>query len=152
MQLGALTFDRPWSVVLTVVAFTSVFSFALANVRQPGMGLIALGAAMNMTVLLANGGMPLSHEAVERAGLADPFAGGHPSTVHEPYRDDTRMKFLADIVPLPVVHRVVSPGDTVLWAGLLLVVQDLMVGRPGRRRAGRGRDDFPALPEPDKSH
>jgi hypothetical protein len=153
VQLSALFFSsQAVAVALTAAASLVVLSFAAANMRVPGMALIALGAAMNLTVVLANGGMPLSRDALGRAGLEDPFIAGSSPAVHRLLDDDTRLSFLGDVIPLPTpVRRVYSPGDLVLWTGLLLAVQSLTVSR-GRRRAGAGdRDEFPALPELDKS-
>jgi uncharacterized protein DUF5317 len=151
LQMVALFGSRPLAVSLTLAASAAVLAFAAANLRITGMVLIAVGAAMNLAVVLANGGMPVSRDALGRAGLEDPFISGRSPVVHRPAGDDTRLRFLGDVIPLPPVTHVFSPGDVVLWAGLLLVVQDLTVSRGRRRLGATRRDDFPALPEPDKS-
>jgi hypothetical protein len=45
-----------------------------------------------------------------------------------------------------VTANVVSAGDIVIWAGLLLLIQQLMVGRPGKRRRGAGERDRELTP------
>jgi hypothetical protein len=152
VQIAALFFtSRSVAVAMTAVASGGVLAFAAANVRRPGMVLIAVGAVMNLTVVLANGGMPLSRGALGRAGLDDPFISGRPPAVHRLLDENTRLRFLGDVIPMPApVGKVFSPGDVVLWTGLLLVVQSLTLPRGRRRLGARTRGDFPVLPELDK--
>lgn len=122
---------------LVLASFALTFGFAALNWRLPGVTLIALGALMNFVVISANGGMPVSVDALERAGLGNPFVDGAVTKgAHHALTDDSRLTFLADVIPIKVTANVVSVGDVVIWAGLLLLVQQLMVGRPGKRRRG----------------
>jgi hypothetical protein len=127
---------------LVLASFALTFGFAAFNARLPGMTLIALGALMNFVVIAANGGMPVSLHALDRAGLGNPFdSGGVTKGAHHVLGDDDILTFLADVIPIRVTANVVSAGDIVIWAGLLLLIQQLMVGRPGKRRRGaRERD------------
>jgi hypothetical protein len=122
-------------LALVLASFASVFVFAALNWRLPGMTLVALGALANLAVIVANGAMPVSLEAARRAGLEDPFGAGTKGA-HEPLTDASRLRFLADIIPLRAGSNVVSVGDVLIWAGLLVLVQHLMVGPRGRRRVG----------------
>jgi hypothetical protein len=124
---------------LVLGSFALTFGFAALNRRLPGMTLIALGALMNFVVISANGGMPVSLDALERAGLGNPFEDGTLTKgAHHALDDEDRLTFLADVIPITVAANVVSAGDIVIWAGLLLLIQQLMVGRPGKRRRGAG--------------
>ena len=141
LQLGSTIAERaelawlPLGLVLGSFALT--FAFAALNRRLPGMTLIALGAFMNFVVISANGGMPVSLDALDRAGLGNPFEGGAVTKgAHHALDDGSRLTFLADVIPIKVTANVVSAGDIVIWAGLLLLIQQLMVGRPGKRRRG----------------
>lgn len=129
---------------LVLGSFALTFGFAALNAKLPGMTLIALGALMNFVVIAANGGMPVSLDALERAGLGNPFeTGGVTKGAHHVLDDDDRLTFLADVIPIRVTANVVSAGDIVIWAGLLLLIQQLMVGRPGRRRSGASAARLP---------
>lgn len=131
-----------------VISYAALFAFAGANWRLSGMLFIALGAAMNYTVILANQGMPISANAAARAGFvgdADQLVlrGKHFVTT----TDDARLMFLGDIIPLWRQPAVASVGDLVLWAGLILLVQELMRPRgrmASRRRRGRSFIEVPA--------
>lgn len=142
-QIGSMFAERAeldWlPLALILVSFACVFAFAALNWRLGGMALAALGAVANFVVIAANGGMPVSLDAAARAGLGNPFAD--PADVakgaHHALTDDSVLTFLADVIPLRIGANVVSVGDILIWAGLLVIVQQLMVGRKGRRRLGR---------------
>ncbi|MDO9557580.1 MAG: DUF5317 family protein [Coriobacteriia bacterium] len=98
---------------------------ALMNVRLVGMALVALGVALNMTVIALNGAMPVSLPAIT---AADPDVAIHSvkfDALHEPLSDQTLLPLIADTiaVPGPKWHRgIVSVGDIVLVIGLGLFV------------------------------
>jgi hypothetical protein len=141
LQLGSSVAERVeihWlPLALVLASFACVFAFAALNFNLPGMTLIALGALSNFVVISANGGMPVSRDAIRRAGLEDVFVGPGATTVkgaHHALTDDSRLRFLADVIPIRVTANVVSVGDIVIWAGLLLLLAELMVGPKGKRR------------------
>lgn len=133
--------NRAAATTLALVSHVAVFVFAGANAKRPGMALLALGALMNFVVVAANGAMPVSLDALARAGIGSP-AIGPPDLggLHEIMTPATRLRFLADVIPIRVARHVVSAGDLVLWAGLALAVQGLMTARSrsgaGTRAAG----------------
>ncbi|MFA5891392.1 MAG: DUF5317 domain-containing protein [Actinomycetota bacterium] len=126
---------------LVIVSYAALFAFAGANWRRSGVGFIALGAALNYIVILANQGMPISAEAAARAGWKGPAAqqlvirGKHFIDI----AGGTRLGFLGDIIPLGGAPAVASVGDLVIWAGMVLLIQDLMHGPRGRRTIGAHR-------------
>src|SRR5688572_24476569 len=129
--LGGLAF------AFTIGSFVSIAWFAGANRREIGMPLIALGALSNVAVIVANGGMPVSRHAMRLAGLAENLrANLFVRGAHHPMTSDTRLPFLADIIPLRY-GTVVSVGDLLIWAGLMLLLQQLMVGPRGRHAVAR---------------
>jgi hypothetical protein len=131
------------SVALVITSFAAVFAFAAANYRLPGMSLVALGALSNLVVIWANQGMPVARIALDRAGLPGAFVGGESGArgAHHLLTDSSRLTPLADVIPLPPFRNVISVGDIVIWAGILLLVQDLTSARRRRR---------PAPPEEEK--
>jgi len=149
LQIGSTIAERadvawlPFALVLTSFAFT--FAFAALNWRLPGMTLIGIGALMNFLVISANHGMPVSLSALDRVGLGNPFTGnGVVKGAHHALTPGTHLRFLADVIPIRVAANVVSIGDIVIWAGLLLLIQQLMVGRPGKRRRGAKESELSA--------
>src|SRR4029453_4166359 len=51
--------------------FSLLLTFGLVNVRMPGMFLVVIGLACNMTVIVVNGGMPASAQALIDSGQED---------------------------------------------------------------------------------
>jgi hypothetical protein len=109
--------------------------FALRNLALGGMGVVALGLALNIVPIAVNGAMPVRGSAIVRSGLAHRpddvgkirFGGKHHL---ETSRD--HLTALGDILPDWVFHEVLSFGDLVLSAGIAAVFVNLL--RPARRR------------------
>jgi len=124
---------------MVIVSYATLFAFAGANFRVPGMAFIALGAALNYIVILANQGMPVSAEAAARAGIA---SGAESLVLRGKHvlvsGGDATFPLLGDIIPLWRQPAVASVGDLIIWAGLILLIQDLMQPR-ARRAKRRGR-------------
>jgi Family of unknown function (DUF5317) len=104
--------------LLLVAAYPVGAVFLLANRRVPGMALVALGAALNLLAITANGGvMPASAEALAAAGL--PVA--EPGFANSAALDDPRLAFLGDVFSIPAawpLSNVFSVGDVCIGAGL----------------------------------
>ena len=103
------------------VASTAVVLMALVvNLRQPGFGLIILGAFLNFAVIVANGGqMPASPDALTVLIGAPilPTADFSNSAVAAP---GTTLWFLGDIFVLPrpiPLANVFSIGDVLIGLG-----------------------------------
>lgn len=107
-----------------------VAAFLVANARLPGVALAALGMGLNVLVIAANGAMPVSQNALERAGFegrVEDFG-----TKHELLDDDTRLPWLADVIPVPG-RTIISIGDVVLALGIAHLVYSQTRGRTGGR-------------------
>lgn len=133
LQVGAEFVPRDASEAafgLIVGSYGVLFAWAGFNWRLRGMALIALGALLNFTVILANGGMPVSAEAAARAGYHG--AEAHAILLRGKHfldaTGDVRLRLLSDVIPLWRAPAVASVGDLVLWAGLIVLIQQLMVG------------------------
>ena len=121
------------------VSAALLLCFLTANRRVRGTGLLAVGLLANAVVVVANGAMPVSGSAAERAGVA-PVAAGRPlDSRHQPADGDTRLPWLGDVVPVPLPLRpeVVSPGDVLVAAGVGLLL--VAARRQTPRRATRSR-------------
>lgn len=123
-----------FSIVL--VSYLLIAAWLLLNLRDPrvpriGILLIAGGWLLNLLVIAANGGMPVSRAALRRAG-SDPSVDieeGHLFK-HVPADDDTSLYFLADIIPVPPIENVVSIGDIVLILGIIVFIASAMAKAP----------------------
>ena len=132
------------SVAITATAISQalLLTFLWLNRFVAGAFLVALGSSLNAAVILANGAMPVSREAIMAVAR-------HPLEVvgrHRLLEPDDRLPLLADIIGLPLLRTVVSVGDVVLAAGVGLLVVELM--RPPRRRYASAPDGVDGLGEP----
>jgi hypothetical protein len=104
--------------LLLVAAYPVGAVFLAANWRVPGMALTALGAALNLLAITANGGvMPASPVALATAGLPVDEPGFQSSTAV----DDPRLAFLGDVFAIPAswpLSNVFSVGDVLIGVGL----------------------------------
>jgi hypothetical protein len=108
-----------------------------------GIAVVALGWGLNGAVIVANGGMPvdaviLAHTPTHLDRTLDLHRFEH--TVLSP---STRLRWLADIIPWPCLHRLwrndhrevcggVSVGDLLLVGGLATSLTAAMLGAPRR--------------------
>jgi Family of unknown function (DUF5317) len=92
--------------------------FLAANWRVPGMRLVALGGALNLVAICANGGvMPASPAALAGAGLA----GDEPGFQNSAAVADPRLAFLGDVFYVPAswpLSNVFSVGDVLIALGV----------------------------------
>jgi hypothetical protein len=125
---------RAVALVLTTLL---VGLFVYGNWRVAGTPLIGLGLLLNVVVVTANGGMPVSLEAASRAGLTTAQLALDEDAMREPVEASTRVRWLGDVVPvaLPWRPQVVSPGDVLVAAGVGL----LLVAARGRQTPSRAR-------------
>jgi len=116
-----------------------VLAFVLANLRVPGLALVALGAGANLAAIVANGGlMPTTPAALATAGLSPSTSNSNSSVVANP-----ALTPLTDIFALPAVvplANVFSIGDVLIGLGVVITIAAAMRATP----AGAGtlvRDD-----------
>lgn len=134
-QVGGAIAGGPayrWGLAVCAVLITA---FLLANRGLYGTGLIALGVLCNALVVGLNGAMPVSAEASGRARISTQPLLQSADPRHELASDDTRLRWLGDVIPVLVPGRahVASPGDLLILAGLAeLIVVGMTAGH--RRR------------------
>jgi hypothetical protein len=114
----------PFVIVLT---YAAVVVFLAVNRLQPGVKLAALGACLNLAVMLANGGyMPVTLAALERSGHLDRLETRGDSVFVYGSKDvvlpdsEIRLGFLADAFSLPrpiPLAASFSLGDLLIAAG-----------------------------------
>jgi len=139
------------------LSYTMLLAFGVANVRLPGMPLILLGLACNAAVIVSNGGMPVSEEALRASGQPDviQYLVDEGAYKHHLMQDYDVLPFLADVLPVPrPIRQVISIGDVFIYLGLLwLTVWAMRVRIPSTSSTGsrrvRGkhrRGSTPAIP------
>jgi heme/copper-type cytochrome/quinol oxidase subunit 1 len=127
LQVVAFPFDvLPWSTpeqaasALWLASYAPLVALAAANIRLAGVPVLALGMALNLAAVVANGGqMPVTTAAMRAAGLE--YAVEHNSVA----APDPALAWLVDRwaapdwVPLANVY---SVGDVLIAAGVILIV------------------------------
>ncbi|MEV6281405.1 DUF5317 family protein [Kribbella sp. NPDC051770] len=145
--LGSVTGGIAYPVGL-IGSAVCIAVFLRQNLRHPGVALLALGFTANALVVVLNGAMPVSREALGQAGLTafvvDPR--------HELADAQTLLPWLGDVVPvaLPWLGQAVSPGDVLIAAGAGLLLY-AGLGGTGRVPADRAPSwaELEAEPAPD---
>jgi uncharacterized protein DUF5317 len=133
LQLAPFS-DRTVAVSLLIASYPILMLFCIANIRLAGFALILVGLALNMIVISANQGMPVSKSALDASGQgallqdleqhggAKHFLARPANTVLEP---------IADVIPLgDPFNQVLSAGDVVVYAGVVWLIVAAMRGRP----------------------
>lgn len=107
-----------------VVSTALVGVVVLANLRLPGLWLVALGAALNLAAIVANGGsMPASPAALASLGMG---IGGNTNSV---VVADPALALLTDIFALPSwlpLANVFSIGDVLIGIGVAVAIAAAM--------------------------
>ncbi|WP_308751741.1 DUF5317 domain-containing protein [Candidatus Oleimmundimicrobium sp.] len=125
--------------------FILVFSYILLmegiilNLKNKYFPVLGLGILLNFLVITLNRGMPVSLETVAKYGSPEAALKIKQSFdfIHISMGNETLLKFLADIIPVPTLlplgMSLVSVGDLFISLGIFLVVQKQMV-YIGKRR------------------
>ena len=146
--------SRILSLTLLFLSFVALSILVLGNIRVSGFAPVLVGLTLNLVVIFANRGMPVTRHALAASGqegtltvlMADGGAKHHLAS-----SSDVLLP-LADVIPVPGVNQVLSLGDVVMDAGIMWVIAAGM--RPGRKERPGSRIS-PALAfetaEPDRS-
>src|SRR2546425_12181657 len=103
--------------------------FLTVNRWIPGAAVMAVGLLMNLAVVAANGGMPVSARAVESAGGTGSTLATDAAAKHHLMSDRDLLAPLGDVIPLPPPASVVlSIGDLLLSAWVAWFVFQVMRG------------------------
>jgi Family of unknown function (DUF5317) len=131
LPLRALGLPLVLGAVLLLASLVVLLGVARANGRLPGVPLLALGLLLNLVVVLANLGMPVPAETLERAGIGiEQPAPDRPDPKHVLERGGTRLELLGDRLAVRPLRTVTAYGTVIELAGLFLLLQHLVRG-PG---------------------
>ncbi|HEY3365783.1 MAG TPA: DUF5317 domain-containing protein [Symbiobacteriaceae bacterium] len=116
------------NIPVTALSYLLLFYFAWLNLENQGVRLILIGMLLNAVVIAANGGrLPVDIDTGSRIGVDVQELVGSVSAKHAPLNDQSRLKFLGDVVPVPFPKpRMISVGDIFALMGTFFLVQDLM--------------------------
>jgi hypothetical protein len=98
--------------ILLATSLVACIAFCLLNRRIRGLGVVTVGLGAILLPLLVNGYVPVDPEAMEHADV-DSLGGARRVA-----DDQTALRGLGDIIPIPELGLVVSFGDLIVAAGL----------------------------------
>jgi hypothetical protein len=116
--------------VLLALSYFLLAAFLVSNRWIPGGYVMIAGLPLNLVVVVANGGMPVRAEAITTSGgdpavLQDATVGKH----HLMSEDDV-LWHLGDVIGVPEpIGVVLSPGDVLLYGGMVYSIVQIMRGR-----------------------
>jgi hypothetical protein len=127
-----------WPALFSVASYGLLALAVAVNWRLPGMAWLGLGAALNLIVILANGGwMPVTPELLAQAGyisapaemaLGQRFVASKDVVLAA---QDIHLRWLSDVFVLPIIRppvsQVFSLGDAAIMVGLFRLVQAGMI-------------------------
>jgi hypothetical protein len=138
IALQLAPFTGQGAFVALIGSFCLLLAFAALNLRTAGFLLILVGLALNLVVIAANHGMPVTARALRDSGqastLSDLIANG--GAKHHLADRATVLTPLADVIAVPnPVGQAVSVGDICVHLGVgWFIVAGMQPGRERRRR------------------
>jgi hypothetical protein len=130
---------------LALASLAALLIVAVRNRRIAGMALAGAGVALNLLVIAVNGAMPVSLDALR---TVQPRLVDLPGGLHRAVPDGGRLGLLGDVVALPLLGAVISPGDILLAIGGAVSVVALMVRPAGRGPSAARISSEPPTPGP----
>lgn len=122
----------PAGSALLLGSYGLLVVFAWVNRRLPALWLAIVGLVLNILVIAANGGMPVSASALEIAGARAEGLVGDDTAKHHLMGPEDRLTPLGDVIGIPPpIGAVISIGDVLLYAGVAILVVMVMLGRFG---------------------
>ena len=126
----ALAVSDPVGRLVYTASTLAVFVAVLANVRIPGIPVLAVGAGLNLAAIVANGGiMPADPAAAASAGIVPDDAFSNSAIVDNPV-----LSPITDIFAVPSglpLANVFSIGDILIAVGLAWTIAAAMTRRTG---------------------
>jgi hypothetical protein len=103
------------------VAFVAINLPVLPTKARMALCLLAVGFTLNTLVTVLNGAMPFSVQAARTAGFSeDVIATSGP--LYVAVSDQTMLPVLADVIPVPLLQKVISIGDVLMFIGIAWLV------------------------------
>ena len=140
LPMIATRLDPPAPEAWVAIGLLCVAAFAASNLHLVGMGVVLVGVLCNLAPIVVNGHFPVDPDAVIAAGLATEASIGtiELSGGRALAEADDHLRFLGDVIPVPVSGQVLSFGDLIILVGLVDVAAHLVMRRRRRRIHPRG--------------
>ncbi len=116
-----------WPLAMLLASFVLLSLFAVANLKTVGFPLVLVGVALNFIVIGANGGMPVSEQALIASGQADTVSDltndADSYVKHHLADEDDVLLFLGDVIAVPSpIAQAISVGDIFTYGGVCVVI------------------------------
>jgi hypothetical protein len=116
--------------VMLAVSYSLLVLFLLWNRWIPGAWVMGVGLVLNLIVVVANGGMPVQPEAIERAGGDVVVLQDANQSKHHVMTEQDVLWQLGDVIAVPPpLSAVFSVGDVLLYGGIVYSIVQIMRGR-----------------------
>lgn len=135
LQLGPLNGDAAFAAL--IVSFVLLVTFGSLNLRAPGFLLIVVGLSLNLLVIAANHGMPVTAGALRDSGQSSTITDliAHGGAKHHLAGAGTTLAPLADVMAIrEPVGQAISIGDICVHLGVGWFIVSGMQSGPERRR------------------
>ncbi len=144
--LGAVASDA-WRYVALVASYAVMGLWLVINLRdgpswrRGGLALVAVGYALNLLAIVPNGNMPVSTDALRRAGGSQASFEEKPNIdKHAASRPGDVWPWLGDVIAVPPLRAVISVGDVAMLIGVVVVVYGGMTAIEPSLPQGRPRE------------
>ncbi len=135
--------DIPGRTAVATSGHLLILLGLLAHHHVRGAMVVAAGVALNLVVLVLNGRVPIRYEALVEAGIVSSDVSrtdvASVSGLRELETSESRLAVLGDVIPVGWLDTVISFGDLVVLAGIVVVVQAAVAAR---RAIGLSVDDL----------
>ncbi len=133
LQATAEAFDIPGATSLSIIGMFLLIVGLFANAALRGALIAAFGLSLNLLVLVVNGSVPVRFDALVDAGIVDEgtIRSQITSVGHllELESSDSRLANLGDVIPIRFLSSVISIGDLVTFAGVIVIVSGLVAAK-----------------------
>lgn len=148
IQFGVNFLMRLWpeplfAYFLLMLSYFMLLAAVWLNRENEFLFLVLIGLMLNFLVIAVNGGMPVSFGAAKMLGVSSKAFLKELSFdfKHVVLVQNTKLKFLADIIPLPKPYPfpgIFSVGDVFISVGIFFYLQNYLVyrGKHGKPRGG----------------
>lgn len=133
LQATAEAFDIRGATSLSIIGLFLLVVGLISNAEIRGALVTAFGVSLNLLVLVLNGSVPVRFDALAAAGIIEEgtvqsqvTSVGH---LLELESSDSRLADLGDVIPIPLLSSVISIGDLVTFAGVIVIVSGLATTR-----------------------
>lgn len=147
LQAFAENVDIGGAASLSVIGMFLLVVGLVINAHLRGALIAAFGVSLNLIVMAVNGAVPIRFEALSEAGIisstterAQITSVGH---LLELETSNSRLASLGDTIPVGFLSSVISIGDLVTFAGVIVIISNLIAAR---RTVGIEVDEMFARP------